>query len=140
MELPEVLQDEQYYEGVGRRKRSSARVRIYPAVQGQPLFIVNDKDVQEFFPRLGDYEILTGPLADTDLLGRVAVTVLVEGGGITGQRDSVRLGLARALVKYDENLRGVLRENGHLTRDPRVKERKKPGLKRARKAPTYTKR
>lgn len=140
MELPEVLQDEQYYEGIGRRKRSSARVRIYPAVQGQPLFMVNDKDVREFFPRFGDYEILVGPLEDTDLLGRVAVTVLVEGGGITGQRDSVRLGIARALVKYDENLRGALRENGHLTRDPRVKERKKPGLKRARKAPTYTKR
>jgi small subunit ribosomal protein S9 len=140
MELPEVLQDEQYYEGVGRRKRSSARVRIYPAVQDQPLFVVNDKDVREFFPRFGDYEILTGPLADTDLLGRVAVSALVEGGGITGQRDSVRLGIARALVEYDENLRGVLRENGHLTRDPRVKERKKPGLKRARKAPTYTKR
>lgn len=140
MELPEVLQDEQYYEGIGRRKRSSARVRIYPAVQGQPLFLVNDKDVREFFPRFGDYEILVGPLEDTDLQGRVAVTVLVEGGGITGQRDSVRLGIARALVKYDENLRGVLRENGHLTRDPRVKERKKPGLKRARKAPTYTKR
>lgn len=140
MELPEVLQDTKYYEGIGRRKRSSARVRIYPSVQEGQVFLVNDKDVRDFFPRFGDYEILTGPLADTDLMGRVAVSVLVEGGGITGQRDSVRLGLARALVEYDENLRGVLRDNGHLTRDPRVKERKKPGLKRARKAPTYTKR
>jgi small subunit ribosomal protein S9 len=68
------------------------------------------------------------------------VTVQVQGGGITGQTSAVRLGLARALVKYDEELRGVLRTHGHLTRDPRVKERKKPGLKRARKAPTYTKR
>ena len=66
--------------------------------------------------------------------------MLIEGGGITGQTGAVRLGLARALVKYDEELRGVLRANGHLTRDSRVKERKKPGLKRARKAPTYTKR
>jgi small subunit ribosomal protein S9 len=70
----------------------------------------------------------------------VDVTVLVEGGGVTGQTGAVRLGLARALELYDENLRDVLRDNGHLTRDSRVKERKKPGLKRARKAPTYTKR
>ena len=140
MEIPEHLEDVQYYEGIGRRKRSSARVRIYPGVEGEAAFIVNGKDVKDYFPRFGDYEVLTGPLADTDLLGKMPVTVLMEGGGITGQRDSVRLGLARALVLYDENLRGVLRDNGHLTRDPRVKERKKPGLKRARKAPTYTKR
>ncbi|MFW6042269.1 MAG: 30S ribosomal protein S9 [Chloroflexota bacterium] len=140
MELPETLEDVRYYEGIGRRKRSSARVRIYPEASENPVFIVNDKEVKEFFPRFGDFEILSGPLDDTDLRGQMSVTVLVEGGGITGQRDSVRLGLARALVEYDENLRGVLRDNGHLTRDPRVKERKKPGLKRARKAPTYTKR
>ncbi len=73
-------------------------------------------------------------------MGKVDVTVLVQGGGITGQTSAVRLGLARALVKYDENLRSPLRAGDHLTRDPRVKERKKPGLKRARKAPTYTKR
>lgn len=140
MELPETLEDVRYYEGIGRRKRSSARVRIYPEASENPVFIVNDKEVKDFFPRFGDFEILVGPLDDTDLMGQMSVTVLVEGGGITGQRDSVRLGLARALVEYDENLRGVLRDNGHLTRDPRVKERKKPGLKRARKAPTYTKR
>lgn len=140
MELPETLEEVRYYEGIGRRKRSSARVRIYPEASENPVFIVNDKEVKEFFPRFGDFEILAGPLDDTDLMGQMSVTVLVEGGGITGQRDSVRLGLARALVEYDENLRGVLRDNGHLTRDPRVKERKKPGLKRARKAPTYTKR
>jgi len=81
-----------------------------------------------------------GPLTDTELDGKVDVTVLISGGGITGQTAAVRLGLARALVKYDENFRNSLRAGGHLTRDPRVKERKKPGLKRARKAPTYTKR
>lgn len=139
MELPEQLEGARYYEGIGRRKRSSARVRIYPEVRSDAPFIVNGKDVRDYFPRFGDYKILAGPLQDSELEG-VAVTVLIEGGGITGQRDSVRLGLARALVEYDENLRGVLREHGHLTRDPRVKERKKPGLKRARKAPTYTKR
>ena len=81
-----------------------------------------------------------GPLTDTDLDGKMDVSVLITGGGVTGQTGAVRLGLARALVKYDENLRSMLRAEGHLTRDSRVKERKKPGLKRARKAPTYTKR
>jgi small subunit ribosomal protein S9 len=127
-----------YYEGIGRRKRSSARVRIYPG-QNEGVFTVNGKDVKEFFPRFGDYITLMGPLTDTGL-ENMDVTVLVQGGGVSGQTGAVRLGLARALVKYDENLRGKLRENDHLTRDGRIKERKKPGLKRARKAPTYTKR
>lgn len=140
MELPEQVEGVRYYEGIGRRKRSSARVRIYPEAKENVIFVVNDKEVREYFPRLGDYKVLAGPLSDVDMEGQMSVTVLVEGGGITGQRDAVRLGLARALVEYDENFRGVLRDKGHLTRDPRVKERKKPGLKRARKAPTYTKR
>lgn len=134
------MADRQYFEGIGRRKRASARVRIYPGADSTGAFMVNEKDVQEYFPRFGDHQILTGPLADTDLLGKMDVTVHIDGGGITGQTSAVRLGLARALVKYDENLRGVLRNGGHLTRDARIKERKKPGLKRARKAPTYTKR
>lgn len=129
-----------YYEGIGRRKRASARVRIYPDGDATGNFVVNGKDVKEFFPRFGDYLILTGPLADTDLMGKMDVSVHIFGGGITGQTGAVRLGLARALVEYDENLRGSLRAGGHLTRDARIKERKKPGLKRARKAPTYTKR
>ena len=129
-----------YYEGIGRRKRSSARIRIYLDEQSSGDFVVNGKEVNEYFPRLGDVDVLMGPLNDTELAGSVDVTVLVNGGGVTGQSSAVRLGLARALVKYDENLRNALRTGGHLTRDPRVKERKKPGLKRARKAPTYTKR
>jgi len=134
------MADRQYFEGIGRRKRASARVRIYPGADSTGEFIVNDKDVKEYFPRFGDHQILTGPLSDADLLGKMDVTVHIDGGGITGQTSAVRLGLARALVKYDENLRSVLRTGGHLTRDARIKERKKPGLKRARKAPTYTKR
>jgi small subunit ribosomal protein S9 len=133
----------EYFEGIGRRKAASARVRIYmrdETSEGSPSFVVNDKDVKEFFPRYGDYQILVGPLEDSELDGKVDVTVLVQGGGITGQTSAVRLGLARALVKYDEELRTPLRAGDHLTRDARVKERKKPGLKRARKAPTYTKR
>lgn len=134
------MADRKYIEGIGRRKRASARVRIYLDGDSNGEFTVNEKDVKEFFPRFGDYETLIGPLEDSELLGKVDVTVLIEGGGVTGQTGAVRLGLARALVKYDENLRGTLRASGHLTRDARIKERKKPGLKRARKAPTYTKR
>ena len=134
------IENRQYYEGIGRRKRASARVRIYMDEQANGSFEVNDKEVRDYFPRFGDYDTLLGPLVDTDLVGQVDVTVLIQGGGITGQTDAVRLGLARALVEYDENLRNILRAGGHLSRDPRVKERKKPGLKRARKAPTYTKR
>ncbi len=129
----------QYFEGIGRRKRASARVRIY-FDEPEGSFTVNGKDVMEFFPRFGDYQILTGPLVVAELLGKVDVSVHIQGGGITGQTSAVRLGIARALVKYDEELRSTLRTNGHMTRDPRIKERKKPGLKRARKAPTYTKR
>ena len=129
-----------YYEGIGRRKRASARVRIFPGPEATGSFTVNGKEVREFFPRFGDYIILTGPLTDTELLGKMDISVLISGGGVSGQTGAVRLGLARALVKYDETFRSLLRAQGHLTRDARVKERKKPGLKRARKAPTYTKR
>jgi small subunit ribosomal protein S9 len=134
------IEGRQYYEGIGRRKTSSARVRIYMDEEATGEFMVNGKEVKDFFPRLGDYNTLMGPLTDTEFAGKFDITVLVQGGGITGQTDAVRLGLARALVKFDANLRNTLRGGGHMTRDPRVKERKKPGLKRARKAPTYTKR
>jgi small subunit ribosomal protein S9 len=135
-----MSEQRKYYEGVGRRKRSSARVRIYMDGDSNGSFTVNGKDVAEFFPRYGDVQTLQGPLEDTTLTGKADVTVVVQGGGVSGQTSAVRLGLARALVKYDENLRGQLRTHGHMTRDSRIKERKKPGLKRARKAPTYTKR
>ena len=130
--------DNRYYEGIGRRKQSSARVRL---MAGSGAFTVNGKDLEIYFPRLGDasdimraFEIASQAQKGYD------VTVKVAGGGVTGQRDAVKLGLARALVEMDEELRPALRHSGYLTRDPRVKERKKPGLKRARKAPTYTKR
>jgi small subunit ribosomal protein S9 len=128
----------QYFEGVGRRKTATARVRIYPGGSGE--FVVNDKPLVEYFPRVGDARNLTKPLDATESEGRFDITVKVEGGGVSGQVGAVRLGLARALIEYDPELRPVLRKRGLLTRDARVKERKKPGLKRARKAPTYTKR
>ena len=128
----------QYYEGLGRRKAATARVRLHIGGSGQ--VIVNDKPADEFFPREGDLRLLLEPLRLSEAEGRFDVTVKVKGGGISGQRDAVQLGIARALLKADPDLRQVLRKAGMLTRDSRVKERKKPGLKRARKAPQYTKR
>lgn len=128
----------QYYEGLGRRKAATARVRLYIGGSGQ--IVINDKPVGEYFARVGDEQQLAEPLRVTDTEGRFDVTVKVKGGGVSGQRDAVRLGIARALIKADPELRPVLRRGGFLTRDSRVKERKKPGLKRARKAPQYTKR
>ncbi|HEY9122045.1 MAG TPA: 30S ribosomal protein S9 [Brevefilum sp.] len=130
--------DKQYYEGIGRRKESSARVRL---MSGTGTFTVNEKEIDAYFTRLGDMEaILKAFQIANQSKETYDVTVMVNGGGVTGQRDAVKLGLSRALVKMDEELRSPLRHSGYLTRDPRVKERKKPGLKRARKAPTYTKR
>ena len=128
----------QYYEGIGRRKASTARVRI---MSGEGRFIVNEKEGEVYFPRLGDLEDILGPLsAAGEERAKYDITVLVKGGGVTGQTDAVQLGLARALVKMNADWVSKMRKGGFLTRDARVKERKKPGLKGARKAPTYTKR
>ena len=128
----------QYYEGVGRRKESIARVRL---MNGSGRFIVNDKEALAYFTRLGDLDAILAPMKaagqDTKSFD---ITVVVSGGGVTGQTDSVQLGLARALVKMNGENVSAMRKGGFLTRDARIKERKKPGLKRARKAPTYTKR
>jgi small subunit ribosomal protein S9 len=128
----------QYFEGIGRRKESSARVRL---MTGSGRFIVNDKSAEDYFTRMGDVEIILAPLvaAGQDRV-TLDITVQVKGGGVTGQTDAVQLGVARALVKMSLENGPLMRKGGFLTRDPRVKERKKPGLKRARKAPTYTKR
>jgi small subunit ribosomal protein S9 len=128
----------QYYEGIGRRKCATARVRI---LSGSGNFIVNDKTIEEYFTRFGDQEIILAPFDATgEIRSQYDVSVLVNGGGVTGQTDAVQLGLARAFVKMNSDYISVLRKAKLVTRDPRVKERKKPGLKRARKAPTYTKR
>lgn len=128
----------QYYEGIGRRKTATARVRIFPGGTGS--LIINDKDGSDYMPRLGDLETLLEPLSVIGQLKAFDISVHVNGGGITGQRDAIRLGLARALVLLDAELKPQLKEHDFMTRDAREKERKKPGLKRARKAPTYTKR
>lgn len=128
----------QYYEGIGRRKAASARVRLFPGGTGN--LLINDKDGRDYLPRAGDVEILLEPLAEVGQDGTYDITVHVNGGGISGQRDAIQLGISRALLKIDPDLRPRLKAGKYITRDARVKERKKPGLKRARKAPTYTKR
>jgi small subunit ribosomal protein S9 len=128
----------QYFEGIGRRKEGTARVRV---AVGSGKFTVNEKEAGDFFTRPGDMHSILSPLSaiGQDNSG-YDISVVVSGGGVTGQTDAVMLGLARALVKMNNEWTSAMRKAGLLTRDARIKERKKPGLKRARKAPTYTKR
>jgi small subunit ribosomal protein S9 len=128
----------QYYEGIGRRKTSTARVRLHSG--GTGAITVNDKPVSEYFGRQTDAQNVAAPLRLAGAEQRFDVTVKVSGGGDTGQADAVAMGVARALLVSDPELKPMLRKAGYLTRDARAKERKKPGLKRARKAPQYTKR
>lgn len=127
----------EYTEAVGRRKSASARVRIYP---GNGDIVVNDQPIAEYFGREQDRVILRQPLVLTGTQGSFNISIHVKGGGESGQAQAARHGVARALCGVDANLRSALKSAGFLTRDARVKERKKPGLKRARKAPQYTKR
>lgn len=127
----------EYVEAVGRRKEATARVRLYP---GTGEIVVNDKPVDVYFGRALDQMTLRQPLVLTGTESSYNISVKVRGGGESGQAAAVRLGIARALCERDPNLRPPLKAAGFLTRDAREKERKKPGLKRARKAPQYTKR
>lgn len=128
----------QYHEAVGRRKESTARVRL---MDGSGNFVVNEKQAAVYFPRLGDLQdILRAFSAVGQDAQKFDITVKVNGGGTTGQTEAVRLGVARALLSINVDWTSALRKHGLLTRDARIKERKKPGLKKARKAPTYTKR
>jgi small subunit ribosomal protein S9 len=128
----------QYYEAVGRRKESTARVRL---MDGSGKFLVNDREAAAYFTRMGDLNnILRAFSAVGQEPNKYDITVKVMGGGVAGQTEAVRLGLSRALLLLNDGWTSALRKHGLLTRDARVKERKKPGLKKARKAPTYTKR
>ena len=126
-----------YFYGTGRRKTAVARVRLLP---GEGVVIINGKPLEELFPHLDQRRTILYPLMVSDNLGVYNAMVKVEGGGVSGQTGAISHGIARALVAANEGLKPVLRQYGLLTRDPRVKERMKPGLKRARKAPQYTKR
>jgi small subunit ribosomal protein S9 len=128
----------QYYEGIGRRKESTARVRV---MSGAGKFVVNSKEAADYFTREGDMDnILRAFAAVGQARETYDISVVVTGGGVSGQTDAVKMGMARALVKMNGEWNSSMRKAGLLTRDARIKERKKPGLKRARKAPTYTKR
>jgi small subunit ribosomal protein S9 len=131
------MSEESYVWGTGKRKCAIAQVRLFP---GKGEIIVNDKPYQEAFPRVEHRRMIEHPLLATDNVDKFRVMVKVNGGGLSGQAGAIRHGIARALAKENELFKPMLRKEGLLTRDSRIKERKKYGLKRARKAPQYTKR
>ncbi|MDI3533665.1 MAG: small subunit ribosomal protein [Thermosediminibacterales bacterium] len=126
----------QYY-GTGRRKNAVARVRLIP---GQGKILINDRPLDDYFGMETLKVIVRQPLEATDTLGKYDVIAKVKGGGFTGQAGAVRHGIARALLEADKSYRPVLKKAGYLTRDPRMKERRKYGLKKARRAPQFSKR
>ncbi len=126
-----------YFYGTGRRKKSVARVRVYA---GSGKITINNRDIDDYFGLETLKLIVRQPLALTGTADKFDIVCNVQGGGVTGQAGAIRHGLSRALLQYDENLRPALKKAGFLTRDPRMKERKKPGLKAARRAPQFSKR
>ncbi len=126
-----------YFYGTGRRKSSVARVRVYA---GTGKIIINDRDIDDYFGLETLKLIVRQPLALTDTAEKFDIVCRVAGGGVTGQAGAIRHGISRALLQYDANLRSALKKAGFLTRDPRMKERKKYGLKGARRAPQFSKR
>ncbi|KKR04439.1 MAG: 30S ribosomal protein S9 [Parcubacteria group bacterium GW2011_GWC2_39_14] len=129
---------QEYLYAVGKRKTAVAQVRVYKKGDGK--FLVNDKDVTKYFPSAELLERVKSPLVLAGQIDKLDITVKTKGGGIAGQADAVRHGISRALLMLNPNFRKPLKKAGFLTRDARIKERKKPGLKRARKAPQWTKR
>jgi small subunit ribosomal protein S9 len=128
----------QTFYGTGRRKNASARVFISPSTEGS--YTVNGKDLKTYVGYPSWVDLASAPLVVTDTLDKIEVKATVSGGGVSGQAGALRHGLARALCEYNPNLRPVLKANGFLTRDPRMVERKKPGLKKARRRPQFSKR
>ena len=131
------MTEQRYFYAIGKRKEAVARVRLYP---GAGAIVVNGKPMNELFTLRTLQQVIQEPFITTNLTNNYSVSVKVAGGGIAGQAQAIRHGISRALLVANEELRPVLRKAGLLTRDARVKERKKYGLKRARKAPQYTKR
>ena len=125
------------YWGTGRRKKAVARVRLLP---GSGNISINDRNFENFFPNKTSRLIVLQPMELTDTAGRFDIICRVAGGGVTGQAGAIRLGIARTLIKANSELRPSLKKAGFLTRDPRMTERKKYGLHKARKAPQYSKR
>ena len=132
-----MFEGKPYFYGTGRRKSSVARVRVY---NGTGKITINDRDIDDYFGLETLKLIVRQPLALTDNTEKFDIVCRVAGGGVTGQAGAIRHGVARALLQYDEELRAELKKAGFLTRDPRMKERKKYGLKGARRAPQFSKR
>jgi small subunit ribosomal protein S9 len=131
------MDKQSYFHGTGRRKTAVAQVKL---MAGNGAIIVNGTPYEERFPSLEHQRIIVQPFIATESTGKYNVVIKVLGGGVSGQSGAIAHGISRALVRADERFKPILRQNGLLTRDARAKERKKPGLKRARKAPQYTKR
>jgi len=127
-----------YFESIGKRKTAAARVRLH--VGGDKTITINDKDYKEYFPTVELQGIVESVLEKMEVTDRFTITVVMKGGGIHAQSEALRHGISRALVEINPEFRKKLRRLGYLTRDPRMRERKKPGLKRARKAPQWAKR
>ena len=127
-----------YIYAVGRRKTSNAQVRLYEG--GKGVITINGRDISEYIPTKELRDLIMAPLVQFDMDKKADVTAVVKGGGMSGQSEAIRLGIARAMEKKDPDMRKPLKVEGFLTRDARKKERKKPGLKRARRAPQWSKR
>ncbi len=133
-----IFENRKYIYAIGRRKRAIAQVRYYEKGTGK--IIVNNQDFTKYFPYFVWQKNITDPLTKTGKIDKSDISVLVKGGGKNGQSESIRHGLSRILVKIEQETKPILRKSGFLTRDPREKERKKPGLKKARRAPQWKKR
>lgn len=136
--MSEIKTEKRYIETVGRRKTSVARARITPSAKAS--FTVNDKSIEDYFKVAEQREIVTSAISEMKLEQKFDVTIKVSGGGVNSQAEAIRHAIARALITFDLTLRKDLKKAGYLKRDPRAKERRKFGLKKARKAPQWSKR
>ena len=135
---PKAKKKDNYYYANGKRKTAVARVRVYPGGKGE--ITINEKPMKEFCKVKTQQDAILAPLELVGLSGKVDVSAKVEGGGFNAQAEAIRHGIAKALLEYDEMFRAALKKAGFITRDSRIKERKKYGLKRARRAPQFSKR
>jgi small subunit ribosomal protein S9 len=133
-----MIKGKKFWQGIGRRKSAIALVKIFKEKEGP--FLINEKPIEKYFPLFELQKTAKAPIELLKLENKFKILAQVRGGGLTAQSEAIRLGLARALVSFKEEFRKKLKKAGFLKRDPRVKERKKPGLKRARRAPQWQKR
>ena len=133
-----MAKETRYIPAIGRRKNATAQVRITPA--SKMTFVINEKTIDDYFSVEELRRVVKSPLALVETKDEFSISIIVKGGGIAAQAGAIRHGIARALIKYNEELRGELKSAGYLKRDPRRKERKKPGLRKARKRPAWSKR